>query len=164
MYNNKRCIGLIFDRSYLVYDVGIGMKIIYNILYRNKNNAHYVFGGIPRFVEHTKEYAKALKIEPSLLHELCIPYYDDHYLAKTVIADWLQKVLDFMPDEIYILRDDGHTNETTTLIEYCLRNKIPVTEYNNRGDEHVLGYGGVYNTNQWFKLNQNIGRKYKDNV
>lgn len=127
-------IGVVFDQSYLVYDIGIPMGNIYTILYYNKK-AKFVYGGLPRLVDHLEQYAEALKIPKSNLVKLDVPLnYDTKYvMAKSKESQWFLKLLEHKPDKIFVFRDNQHSNGTTTLCQYAQRLLIPVVEYNNRG-------------------------------
>lgn len=162
MYNGKPCIAMIFDRSWLVYDIQVGQNIVGNILFRYKDKAEYVYGGIPRLCYHVEEFKRGLKLPDEIFHKLCIPYKDGKFITKAVMSDWVLETLNYKPDQLHILRDNGHTNETSTLVQYAIRNRIPVIEYDNRGHVHTLGYGTSYSTKEWLELNKYIGRKYHD--
>lgn len=161
MYNGKICIAMIFDRSYLVWNVEVGRNIIGDIICRYKDTAEYIYGGIPRFCYHVEEFKEAYKLPNDIFHKICIPYSQDKFLTKAVISDWVLTTLKYTPDEIHILRDNGHTNETSNLVEYAVRNHIKVIEYDNRGNMHVIGYGHAYSVREWNELNKFVGRKYR---
>ena len=69
--NSQVVIGIVFDQTYLVYDIGIPMGNIYTILYYNKK-AKFVYGGLPRLVNHVEQYAESLKIPKENLIKLDI--------------------------------------------------------------------------------------------
>lgn len=145
MYKDKYCIGMIYDRSFNIRDVRIAINIIGNIIYPHMNKAYYIYGGIPRFEFHTEQFCRDLKLDKSLFKKLEIPYTDDKYLTSTALKNWPITLLEYNPDEIHILRDDGHTNDTSTLVEYAIRKNIKVMVYNNQGFSYEVPYGDALN-------------------
>lgn len=145
-------IGVVFDQSYLVYNVGIPMGNIYTILYYNKK-AKFVYGGLPRLVDHLEQYAEALKIPKSNLVKLDIPLnYDTKYvMAKSKESQWFLKLLEYKPDKIFVFRDNQHSNGTTTLCQYAQRLLIPVVEYNNRGTNRQVTTNTPDSTNNIYQ-------------
>lgn len=127
-------IGVVFDQSYLVYDIGIPMGNIYTILYYNKK-AKFVYGGLPRLVDHLEQYAESLKIPKENLVKIEIPCSCNgkYIMTQSKESQWFLQLLNYKPDKIFVFRDNQHSNGTTTLCQYAQRLLIPVVEYNNRG-------------------------------
>lgn len=132
--NSQVVIGIVFDQTYLVYDIGIPMGNIYTILYYNKK-AKFVYGGLPRLVNHVEQYAESLKIPKENLIKLDIPCdcSKKYIMTQSKEAQWFLQLLNYKPDKIFVFRDNQHSNGTTTLCQYAQRLLIPVVEYNNRG-------------------------------
>ena len=90
---DRPCIGLIFDASFLIWDVLIPMGIIYTILNRNRN-AKFVYGGLPRLCMHVEDYAQSLNIPKDRLIKLemdtCVKR---HLLTQTKEAEWFSQLL-----------------------------------------------------------------------
>lgn len=128
-------IGIVFDQSYLIYDVGIPMGNIYSILYYNKK-AKFIYGGIPRLVDHVEQYAQSLKIPKENLVKLDISAQGDSkfIISKANESKWFLELLQYKPDKIFVFRDNSHSNGTTMLCQYAQRMLIPVVEYNNKGN------------------------------
>ena len=70
---------MIFDRSYLVYDVRKPMNDISDVMWRFKDKAHFVYGGIPRLCYHVEEYKRNLGLKDEMFHKIEIPYCDNKF-------------------------------------------------------------------------------------
>ena len=153
---------MIFDRSYLIYNVLVPLKPLGDVIFRFKDTAHYVYGGIPRLCAHVEEYKEGLRLPDELFHKIDIPYHDERVLSKKVAAHvWVKQVMAFDPDRFLFIRDDGHSNETSYLVDYALRNHKLCIQFNNRGEYKTLGEGNVYSSHEWNDLGTFKGRGYK---
>ena len=125
MYKDKPCVAMIFDRSYLVYDVRKPMNDI---------------SGIPRLCYHVEEYKRNLGLKDEMFHKIEIPYCDNkfYYNKDNVAQGWVQEVMSYNPDHILILRDNGHTNETDALVQYAIAHKVHVVEVDNHNHRRDL--------------------------
>ena len=134
MYNDKKCIGIIFDPSYHIYDINIPMSEIFTILDKNRTS-HFVYGGIKRLVEHVEEYASNLKIKKENLHFFCLPAIENKgFVGSEQASRWLIEVLSYNPDVLYVFRDNSHNGLTTMLVRSCIDKNIQIIEYDNRGN------------------------------
>ena len=134
MYNDKKCIGLVFDPSYHIYQIEIPMSEIFTILSKNKD-AHFVYGGIKRLTDHVEEYARNLKIKKENLHWFCLPAVENRgFLTTEQGTKWLVEMLAYNPDVLYVFRDNTHSGLTTMLVRSCIDSNIQVIEYDNRGN------------------------------
>lgn len=162
MYKEKKCIALIFDRSYLIWDVMLPMGIIFSILNRNGNDCYYVYGGIPRLEYHLEEYARNLKINKDNLIKICLPYATKQMFYSTaMIGNWVDKITEYPFDELYLFRDNSHTNESSTLVAWAKAHDIPICEYDNRGNQRILG---KHCDSEYYRLDDpssNLRRFYK---
>lgn len=135
---DKPCIGLIFDASFLIWDVLIPMGIIYTILNRNRN-AKFVYGGLPRLCMHVEDYAQSLNIPKDRLIKLemdtCVKR---HLLTQTKEAEWFSQLLAYHPGRIYCFRDNTHSNATGVMVMYAVRQNIPVIEIDNHGNKRQI--------------------------
>lgn len=140
MYKDKPCVAMIFDRSYLVYDVRKPMNDISDVMWRFKDKAHFVYGGIPRLCYHVEEYKRNLGLNDEMFHKIEIPYCDNkfYYNKDNVAQGWVQEVMSYNPDHILILRDNGHTNETDALVQYAIAHKVHVVEVDNHNHRRDL--------------------------
>lgn len=162
--NNRKFVAMIFDRSFMIYDITIPMGIIFTEMDRYKSNAEYVYGGIPRLCYHVEEYARNLNIPHQQLHKLCIPDSDYHLLTASQMQEWYKDALKYPLTRITVFRDDRRSAETNLLVQWAIRNHIQVLEYDNRGNCTQLTEGSVYEPNT---VNRTVfdsrlaGRKYK---
>ena len=152
MYNDKKCIGIIFDPSYLIYNISTPMAKIFEILTTNKD-AHFIYGGIKRLVDHVDEYARNLKIPKERLHLLCLPVCSPNtgFVNSELASKWLLELLAYNPDRLYVFRDNSHMGLTTALVRSCIDRNIPIMEINNRNeykciDQYSLGESKGYRT------------------
>lgn len=135
MYDGKKCIGIIFDPSYLIYRIDIPMGKIYDILVKNKD-AHFIYGGIKRLVDHVEEYARNLKIPRERMHPYCMPLCNPNtgFVNSEQASKWLLDLLSYNPDILYVFRDNSHMGLTTALVRSCIDKDITVMEINNRNE------------------------------
>ena len=134
MYNNKKCIAIVFDQSFIIYNVLIPIGIIKTIMEKNKDS-YFVYGGLPRLTDQVEQFGLSLKIPKDRLIKIEIPQcIHKKILVKELSAKWLLSMLSYKPDKLFIFRDSSHINETVPLITNCMKLKIPVIEYNNRGE------------------------------
>lgn len=157
-------IGLIFDRSFMIYDIQIPMGIIANEMFRYKKNANYVYGGIPRLCYHVEEYGRSLHISPEKLHKICIPDADQKLLSAEQMNKWFMEFTNYPINRIIVLRDNQHTGETERLLTWAITNKIQTLEFDNRGNCLQPVQGAIYEDNYYNKTvynSRNCGRKYR---
>ena len=134
MYNDKKCIAIIFDPSYHIYRIDIPMNKIFKILDKNKD-AFFLYGGVKRLTDHVEEYARNLKIKEENLCKFCIPAIENKgFVSSQVSSEWLVNILSYNPDVLYVFRDNTHTGLTTMLVRSCIDKNIQIIEYDNRGD------------------------------
>jgi len=151
MYDGKKCIALIFDPSYHIYRIDIPMSEIFTILSKNKD-AHFVYGGIKRLTDHVEEYASNLKIPKERLHFFCIPAIENRgFVSSAKASEWLNQILAYGIDVMYVFRDNTHAGLTTMLVRSCMDYKTQVIEYDNRGRTTMIGpdntdYSKYYST------------------
>ena len=165
MFDGKRVVALIFDRSYMIYDLTIPMNIIYDALFYNKNNNNiFVFGGIPRLCYHVTHYAEALKISKERLIHIEIPDSTSRLITAENMQSWFMQVLKYMPDILIVLRDNTGTQETNRLVDWAIRNHITVSEYDNRGGCNNLSLNSLTDpkVNNLNVIDPSLkGRKYR---
>lgn len=144
MYNGKRVVALVFDRSFMIYNVEVPMNIIYDELFYNKDNSTiFVFGGIPRLCYHVTHYAESLKISKERLIHISIPDSVARFLTSESMQKWFMEIVNYMPDKIVVLRDNSGTQETNRLVDWAVQNHITVTEYDNRGGCNNLSLNAI---------------------
>lgn len=157
-------IALIFDRSYMIYDIQIPIGILSTEIFRYKKKAHYVYGGIPRLCYHVEEYARNLNIPQSQLHKLCIPDSDERLLTATQMKPWYMEATQYPIKRLVVFRDNERSGETSWLVNWAIQNHIQTLEYDNRGGCRQLTEGSVYDPNP---VNRTVfdsritGRKYR---
>lgn len=162
--NDRKFIGLIFDRSYMIYDIQIPMGIISTEVFRYGKNAEYVYGGIPRLCYHLEEYARNMNIPKEQLHKLCIPDSDARLLTDDQMKGWFMQTAQYPISRLVIFRDNDRSGETSILIQWAMTNHIQTLEYDNRGGCRQLTEGSIYEPNT---VNRTVfdsrvtGRKYK---
>ncbi|MBQ8130882.1 MAG: hypothetical protein IJ193_00160 [Bacilli bacterium] len=157
MYNDKTCYGIIFDPSYVVHRIDIPMGIIYSILNSHKDS-YFVYCGIERLCWHVENYAKALKIQKERLIKICLPLTPSKTLVSIeLMSKWINGILQFGPERLYVFRDNTATGLTTSLIRSCVNNKITVTEYDNRGLVNNINNSSVGHS-KWYRTD--AGRIY----
>ncbi len=133
MYNDKKCIAIIFDPSYVIHRIDIPMGFILDIILQNKNG-YIIYGGIDRLCYHVEEYGKIYKIPKEQMICICIPYRcSKGFTSLELTSQWLTKILSFNPDKVYVFRDNNTIGMTTNLIRSCIDRNINVIEYNNKG-------------------------------
>lgn len=151
MYKDKRCIGIVFDASFLIYDVMIPMQKIYDILDGNKDNV-FVYGGIERLCWHVEKYAEDLGIPKENLIRMDIPSCVEGHkkvITKDYAMEWFNTFLSYGPDMLIVFRDNTHQTDTSRLISNAVVNTIYTIEYNNRGEFRNLGVG-VNDANKYY--------------
>lgn len=147
MYNNKTTIGLIFDKSYIIYDVLVPMDIIFTIMSHNRES-NFVYGGIPRLCMHVEEDAVSLEIPNSQLHRVYLPC-DERVLTRASI-EWSNEVMKYKPDKIFLFRDNSHSTETMGLCLEAQKIGIPVMEFDERGHARDITTGTPSDLNPYF--------------
>lgn len=161
---NRKFIALIFDRSYMIYDITIPMGILSSEIFRYGKNAEYVYGGIPRLCYHTEEYARNMKIPNNQLHKLNIPDSDCLLLTDDQMKGWFMQAIQYPISRLVVFRDNERSGETSRLINWAIQNHIQTLEYDNRGGCNQLSKGSIYEPNT---VNKSVfdsritGRKYK---
>ena len=135
---NKPCVAIIFDASFLIYDVTVPMSIIYTILNRN-TEANIVYCGLPRLCMHVEDYAQALRIpkEQLIRIEMCTCTRDNKKKKKKE-AEWFAQILTYNPDRIYCFRDNTHSNATGILCSKAIQKNIPIIEVDHHGNRRAV--------------------------
>ena len=140
MYNEKRCIVILFDPSYIIHRIDIPMAYIYELITRHKND-YIIYGGIDRLCSHVEEYAKVYKIPKERLINICVPYRCSRgFISMDVTSKWLEQILEYNPDLVYVFRDNNTIGMTTSIIKSCIDKNIKVKEYNNKGFVRDISY------------------------
>lgn len=147
MYKGKTTIGLIFDKSYIIYDVLVPMDIIFTIMSHN-TKSNFVYGGIPRLCMHVEEDAASLEIPNDQLHRV-YPPCDDRVFTRAIV-DWAKEVMKYKPDKIFLFRDNSHYTETSGLCLVAQRMGVPVTEFDERGIARDITTGTPSDLNPYF--------------
>ena len=143
MYNDKKCIVIIFDPSYVIHRIDIPMAFIYELVTKNKDG-YIVYGGIDRLCWHVEEYARVCKIPKERMKCICIPYRcSKGFTSLEVTSKWLTQILSFNPDIVYVFRDNNTIGMTTTLVRSCIDKNINVIEYNNKGITRPINHNTI---------------------
>lgn len=135
MYNEKPCIALIFDKSYIIYDLQVPLGIIFTIMNHNKD-AFFIYGGIPRLCRLVEENIPHLKLNPNNYVKIELP--SDPRIIKSINARWFNSVLEYHPDKIFLFRDNSHSTETSMLVNNAAKEGIPVLEFDERGQTRQM--------------------------
>ena len=150
MYNDKKCVGIVFDPSYVVHRIDIPMGWIYDIITKNKSG-YIVYGGIDRLCSHVEEYAKVHKIPKERLIRLCIPFRcSREFVSMEVTSKWLVEMLSLNPDVIYVFRDNNVYGMTSALVRSCIDRNIKVIEYNNKGLNRTITSDTIEDVSRYY--------------
>lgn len=156
--NTSPVIALIFDSSYLIYDVTVPIGIIHTIMNKNRD-AIFIYGGMKRLCMHVEETAEHLRIDDSQLIYLCIPMtMQTKFITQELASEWYTKMLSYEPDRIYVFRDNGHTNETSVLCTAANMRKIPIVQIDSYGHQEQIGNGTPSNTEVYY--HSKAGRRF----
>jgi len=151
MYNDKKCIAIIFDPSYVIHRIDIPMAYIYDLILKNKDG-YIIYGGIDRLCSHVEEYGKIFKIPKERLICLCIPYRcSKGFTSLEVTSKWLNQLLSFNPDRLYIFRDNNTIGMTTGLVRSCIDKNIHITEYNNKGLVREINSNSTIDVSKYYR-------------
>lgn len=158
MDNNQSVIALIFDNSYLIYDVTVPIGAIYTIMNKNRD-ALFLYGGMKRLCMHVEETANALRIDDSQLIYLTIPMtLQTKFITQELASKWYSEMLSYKPDRIYVFRDNGHTNETSLLCNAANTNNIPIVQIDSYGHEDHISNNTPSNVDVYY--HSKSGRRF----
>lgn len=150
MYNNKKCIAVIFDPSYVIHRIDIPMGWIYDIVSNNKDG-YIIYGGIDRLCYHVEEYAKIHKIPKERMIRVCIPFNcSREFVSMEITSKWLVELLSLNPDKVYVFRDNNVIGMTSTLIRSCMSRNINVIEYNNKGLKRTITQNTIEDVSRYY--------------
>lgn len=162
--NDRKFVALIFDRSYMIYDIMVPMQVLSSEMFPIKDRAEFVYGGIPRLCYHVEEYGRNLHIPKERLHKLHIPDSDAHFIPAREMQQWFMEATKYPISKLVVFRDNNQTAETNALIQWALLNKIQTLCYDNRGECTQPVTGALYQSDTYnedvFKRSY-FGRKYK---
>lgn len=147
MYMGKPCIVMIFDKSFIIYDVQVPVNIIFTLMNHNKD-AYFVYGGLPRLCMHVEENIRHLHLNPNNFIKIQLPI--DNKIIKAINANWFAEVLEYHPDQIVVFRDNSHSTESSLLITQASKQMIPVVEIDDRGTITDSRINGPSSMNPYF--------------